>query len=214
MNWHVSLRVAASALVAFVLAHDVIFLVTYRGGTGAALLRSGHDERWTSTVIVVAVLAVGLLATGVARLVELARLAGALDTGSSRIRHGRTYLLRHLLRGWLIVFTLTVVLFLGVENLEHLSVGLPAPGLGVLRSPEYQAAPLILAAVSLLVALVEALYRWRHEVLVARIAAARARWARSSGAAARPWFPWVERRHRSIAGHHVAGRAPPLTAAH
>jgi hypothetical protein len=213
-KWQPLLRSTALALVAFVLAHNAIFLIAYRASFATALARSGHDEHWTATVIVAAELALALFVAGIARLVQLRRLVRALDGDRfAGPDDGWPGLRRHLVRGWLVMFPVTLALFVGAENLERVNVGLPAPGLGVLDAVGYPASMLILAAASLLVALVEALYRWRHEVLVARIRAARRRWARSTGSLGRREFPWVERRHGSIAGHRIAGRAPPLGAA-
>ena len=73
------------------------------------------------------------------------------------------------------ILPVALVLFVVVENLEHVSVGLPAPGLAVLGSYQYHSVVGVFAAISFLAALVDALYRWRRDVLVARIEAARAR---------------------------------------
>ncbi|MFI5254400.1 MAG: hypothetical protein ACHQ15_02945 [Candidatus Limnocylindrales bacterium] len=208
-----SLRSGVLALVAFVLAHDVIFLLTYGAAAGTALAQSGHDARWTATVVVVAELGFALLVAGVARLSHLSGLAGSFnDSGDTVAARPVGRLLEHVLRGWLVVFPFALVLFVGNENLERLNAGLPAPGLGVLGPLGYPGSLFVIAAVSLLVALVDALYRWRLEVLVARIEAARARWARARQASPRPRFPWVEPRHGSIVGHLSAGRAPPAGA--
>jgi len=79
------------------------------------------------------------------------------------------------------------------------------PGLSVLESPEYPHAAFVIAAIALAVAFVVSLFRWRRDVLVARIAAARAPWSRAR--IRRPIR--VERRHASIVVHQFSGRGPP-----
>jgi hypothetical protein len=213
-KWQQLGRVLALSLITFVLAHNVIFLIAYRASFAAALARTGHDEHWTATVIVVAELALALLVAGAARLLQLGQLARSLApgrlTGPEDGWHG---LRHHALRVWLVVFPVTLAVFIGAENIERLNAGLPAPGLSVLGSGGYPVSMVLLAATSLLVALVEALYRWRREILTARIEAANQRWARAGASPAPREFPWVDRRHGSIAGHRIAGRAPPLGAA-
>ena len=56
--------------------------------------------------------------------------------------------------------------------LEHQRVGEGLPGLAVLGSAEYPDAALVIAGVALVVALVGALFLWRRDVLIARIASA------------------------------------------
>ena len=64
--WRDRFRLAALAAVAFVLAHDLVFLLTDGGSYGLALARTGHGDQWTGTVIVVAALAAGLAIAGAA----------------------------------------------------------------------------------------------------------------------------------------------------
>lgn len=211
--WRDRFRLAALAAVAFVLAHDTVFLLTDGGSFGLALARTGHGDQWTGTVIVVAGLALSLAMAGSIRLARLSRLARELDAGGMSVREGRSVdLVNHLLRAWLLILPVALLLFVVVENLEHLSVGLPAPGLTVLGSVQYHSVLGVFAVVSLMAALVDALYRWRRDVLVARIAAARARLGRSPRLLVRHRLPWLERRHASITSNRVSGRAPPLLA--
>jgi hypothetical protein len=212
-NWRDRFRLAALAAVAFVLAHDLVFVLTNGGSYGLALARTGHGDQWTGTVILVVALAATLTILGAIRLVSLSRLAGELDAGSISVRAGRlSDLARHLLRAWLLILPVALVLFVVVENLEHLSVGLPAPGLSVLGSYQYHSVLVVFAVVSLLAALVDALYRWRRDVLVARIEAARARLRHGATNVVLQALPWVDRRHASITGNRISGRAPPRRA--
>jgi hypothetical protein len=212
-NWRDRSRLAALAVVAFVLAHDSVFLLTDGGSFGIALARTGHGNQWTGTVIVVAALALSLAIVGAVRLVGLQRLARELDAGDISVREGRVSdLAGHLFQAWLLILPVALVLFVVVENLEHLSVGLPAPGLSVLGSVQYHSVLFVFAVVSLLAALVDALYRWRRDILVARIEAARARLQRRPTSLVRYGLPWLDRLHASITSTRISGRAPPRRA--
>jgi hypothetical protein len=174
------------------------------------LARTGHGNAWNETVVVVAGLAVALAFAGLARLAWLARMARRLDGGRSTApRVGRGPLVQGLRRAWLAIFPISLALFIVVENVERMSAGLPAPGLDVMGSLGIAGIALLFGIVAGVAALVDALYRWRRAVLIARIAAARRRPARAAAVGARPNMPWVERRHAAIAGHRIAGRAPP-----
>src|SRR6202142_1196238 len=200
-RWRDRFRLGALAAVAFVLGHDLVFLLTDGGAYGIALARTGHGDQWTGTVILGAALALGLTVLGAIRLFSLTRLARELDAGELTARGGRlSDLVGHLVRAWLVILPIALVLFVVVENVEHLSVGLAAPGLSVLGSSEYHSVIGVFLVVSLLAALVESLYRWRRDVLVARIEAARARIRRRPAVVARRALPWVDRRHASITG--------------
>ena len=217
-SWRGRVRIGVLALVAFVLSHDLIFLVTYGPAYRVGMARLGHDDRWTTAVFLVLGLAVALAIAGGVRLAQLARLARRIEAGTAdrRLRppaRGARLLARDFGRSWLVIFPIALLLFVVGENIEHVSAGLPLPGLGVLGSLDYHGTVVILGAVSAAGALVDALYRWRAKVLEARIEAARSRWLRANAAPARPDLPWVERRHASIAGHTAIGRAPPAGAA-
>jgi HAMP domain-containing protein len=212
-HWRARFRLGALAAVAFVLAHDLVFLLTDTGSYGLALTRTGHGEQWTGTVILVAALALALAVLGAIRLISLSRLAGELDAGDITVRAGAIRdLAGHLVRAWLTILPVALVLFVGVENVEHLSVGLPAPGLSVLGSSQYHSVFAVFALVSLLAALVDALYQWRRDLLVARIEAARDRLRHRAALVARQDLPWVDRRHASIIGNGLFVRAPPQRA--
>jgi hypothetical protein len=212
-HWRDRFRLAALAVVAFVLAHDLVFLLTDGGSYGLALARTGHGDQWTGTVILVAALALSLTALGAVRLISLTRIARRLNAGDISVGGGRlTDLGGHVIRGWLVIMPVALILFVGVENLEHVSVGLPAPGLSVLGSVQYHSIIGVFLLVSLLAALVDALYRWRRDVLVARIEAARARLRHAPAIIVRRPLPWVDRRHASITGNRISGRAPPRRA--
>ena len=209
-TWRDRARLGLLAAVTFVLAHDIAFLLTFGSSWQAVLARTGHGNAWNETVVVVAGLAVALAFAGLARLAWLARMARRLDGGRSTApRVGRGPLVQGLRRAWLAIFPISLALFIVVENVERTSAGLPAPGLDVMGSLGFAGIAVLFGIVAGITGLVDALYRWRRAVLIARIAAARRRPARAAAVGARPNMPWVERRHAAIAGHRIAGRAPP-----
>lgn len=210
-RWIVRLTAfAGMAAVAFVLAHNLVFLASYGTAYQDALSRTGHDDAWGTAVLVVLGLGVLLLVSATWRLHAL----GVLARGSAL----RAYqppatgeLAGYLGRLWLRLTLATTLWFVVQENLEHLRIGEHLPGLSVLASSEYPNALLILAAVALGVAVVGALFRWRRDALVARIAAARQRWHRTHGATVRTSLEWVIRLSGSLLGRRLAVRAPPAT---
>jgi hypothetical protein len=209
-TWRDRARLGLLALVTFVLAHDIAFLLTYGSSWQAVLARTGHGDRWNETVLAVAGIAVALGVAGLLRLARLARMARRLDGGRSAVpAGGPDALAGELRRAWLAIFPISLALFVVVENVERMSVGLPAPGLDVMGSLGFAGIAALFGLVAGVTALVDALFRWRRAVLIARIEAARRRRARSAAASARPNLPWVDRRHAAIAGHRIAGRAPP-----
>jgi hypothetical protein len=200
---------AATSLVALVIAHSVVFLLAYGSGYDEALAHSGHDGAWGTAVAVVLAASIGLLGLGTWRLHRLGVVARGLAARKRDLRPGSGGFARRLARLWLCLTGSTTVLFVLQENLERLHVGQALPAFGVLGSAEYPYAALVIAAITLAVAFVVVLFRWRRDVLVARITAAGARWQEASRTA-RPRTPaWNELRHASIVVHRVSGRAPP-----
>jgi hypothetical protein len=209
-TWRDRARLCLLAAVTFVLAHDIAFLLTYGSSWQALLARTGHGNAWNETVLVVVGVAMALAVAGLARLAWLARMARRLDGGRSAApRAGGSALVQGLRRAWLAIFPISLVVFVVVENVERVSAGLPAPGLDVMGSLGFAGIAVLFGIVAGVAALIDALYRWRRAVLIARIEAARRRPARAAAVGARPDVPWVERRHAAIAGHRIAGRAPP-----
>ena len=209
-TWRDRARLGLLAAVTFVLAHDIAFLLTFGSSWQAVLARTGHGNAWNDTALVVLGLAVALAIAGLARLGRLARMARCLGGGRSTApQAGHGALVQGLRRAWLAIFPVSLALFIVVENVERMSAGLPAPGLDVMGSLGFAGIAVLFGIVAGVTALVDALYRWRRAVLIARIEAARRCPARASAVGARPGVPWVERRHAAIAGHRIAGRAPP-----
>lgn len=209
-RWRDRSRLGVLALVAFVLAHDLIFLARYGSSYGVVLARTGHGDQWTATVVVVALLAAILVAATIARSVALVRLARRLGADRMDVREGDLGgLVRRIVRAWVVILPIALAAFVFAENVEHALVGLPIPGIGVLDDRAYGDTLLVFLVVTGLVALVEGLFRWRRDLLVERIREVRARWAHAHLATRRPDLPYVERQHGSLVGRRMAGRAPP-----
>jgi hypothetical protein len=197
---------AVMSAVALVLAHNLVFLVGYGPGYASALSRTGHDEAWASAVRVVLGLGAMLLVIAAWRLHRLGLLARA--GGAARPAQDRGFL-GHLLQLWPRLALVTPVLFVLQENLERHAIGQPMPGVGVLVSSEYPSAIVVFAAVTFAIAVVGSLVRWRRDVLLARIAAARPRWLRATAPSLRRTLESLVAPRASLVGRRLAVRAPP-----
>ena len=207
--WRRYLGFPAMTLVSLVVAHNLVFLLAYGSGYDEALAHSGHDGAWGTAVAVVLAAALGLVGLGTWRLHRLGVVARALAATEGGLRPGPSGFARCLVGLWVRLVGATTLLFVIQENLEHQHAGKGLPGLAVLGSGEYPNAAAIIAFVALAVAFVVSLFRWRRDVLVARIAAIRVGWRRARRTLQFRPEVWVERRHASIVVHQVSGRAPP-----
>ncbi|HYC07783.1 MAG TPA: hypothetical protein VEG29_07645 [Candidatus Binatia bacterium] len=212
-RWLARIGFVGMALVALVLTHDLAFLAAYGTAYDQALVLTGHGQDWTVAVVCVVLLAGGLVVVAgwqIARLlIELRSLGG---TASVR-RLERADLAGRLGVTWLRLAAAAGAAYVVQENLERASIGEPLPGLGVLGSAGSPYVLPILAAVTLLVAVVGVLFRWRIDSLAARLAAARGiSWVRAYRSRRRS-LPPAHRLAGSIHGRLSAGRAPPLRAA-
>ena len=196
--------------VALVLAHNLVFLVGYGSGYESALSRTGHDAGWTSAVRVVLGLGVALLVIAALRLRALGVLARDA-AGPHRGTAASRGFAGHLVGLWARLAALTPVLFVLQENLERRAIGQPMPGLAVVGSSEYPCAMLIFALVALAIAVVGSLVRWRRDLLLARIAAARPRWLRATAPSLRQTLASLAAPRASLLGRRLAVRAPPVT---
>ena len=213
-RWAGRLRLGVLTVVALLMAHTAIFAAQY--GTGdefaRAMSASGHDVWWAPASL--AVLAIGFIlvvqtAGGLAHLEMRARRT----TPAGSLRHADQPPIWSTIGSiWRRLLPLVTVLFLIQENIEHLLSQGHLLGLEALGGPEDPLALPILALVTLVLAVLGALVRWRVSVLRARTTAiadatrrpivadaAHRRW-RTIGALA-PWT-WMSDRLD-------AGRAPP-----
>lgn len=195
--------------VALVVAHNLVFLLAYGSGYEEALAHSGHGGTWSTAVAVVVAATVGLLGLGTWRLYRLGVLAGALGASGGSLSPRPSGFVQRLAGLWVPLATATTLLFVVQENIEHQRVGEGLPGFSVLGSAEYPDAAIVIAVITLAVAFVVGLFRWRRAVLVSRIIAARAPLSRARPTIERRRATWIEHRHASIVVHQFSGRAPP-----
>jgi hypothetical protein len=199
---------AGLALVALVLAHNVVFLATYGPHYGEALVRTGHDDAWTTAFAVGLGIGLAILIAGIWQLRRLALLARVDGIGAGSPDPGLGAFARHFGRLWLGLAPATAVLFVVQENVELLAARDELPGLGVLAHHGTPLAATVIGAVTMGVALVCALYRWRRDILVARVAAGAGRWHRAAAELPRP--PRADRGASLALRGSIAGRAPPM----
>ena len=206
---------AALQVVALVFAHELVFLARYGSRYNEALVHGGHGESWAAAVTTSLALAAALLALGTFRIARLGLLvrrqpaASGSDDGSLAPQS--------LLRAWLRIAprtaVLSVVLLSVQENVERAAIGQPAPGPGLLLSPEYAGGLWITIAVGLAVGLVAAMFEWRRSVLIARLRASRARPPRGTGVVVLRPGVFDRLPVDSLQGRRSALRAPPRMSA-
>jgi hypothetical protein len=173
---------------------------------------TGHGPVWAITVATVAILSAGLVFLALRRLASLRRLAHAVEEGGATVRDGSLgHLAGLVLRVWCVIVVASLALFVLNENLERAAIGLPAPGIAILAGGVGHTSPIfVFMAVAAAVSLLAGLYRWRRDVLLARVRAQRLTWDRSEHAGPPRPLPLLRRRPRSVVGSRLAGRAPPL----
>jgi len=202
-----------AVLGSLVLAHSIVFLVRYGSAFGEALAHNGHDVAWSIAVWSSIVFGTALGLGGAFQLWRLGRAShptssiasvGAADVGGL---NPRTFARSWLWTAGRLAGAVGILLTIQ-ENFERASAGMTVPGIGLLVSEEYPWALPIVIAVGLVAGLVVSLFRWRRDVLLARIRAARLAQARS-GSALRPRQVTL-RPVASILGRARGLRAPPL----
>jgi hypothetical protein len=203
-------RTVILAVVALLVAHDVIFLAEYGDGPAfaRAMSEGGHDGYWLPFTVG-AILAGGVLLlrslTTVSRLRAQASQVGWLEELPAPSYSSELFGI------WRVLFPLVAVLFALQENLEHLAVGGQFLGLEALVGPDNPLAVPVIAHVTLALAALGALLRWRIAVLRRRLTAARA--THPPVTDERPCPEWGSVHtfapHRWMTGRLDAGRAPP-----
>ena len=208
------LLIAASLLV----AHDGVYAAQYGVGArlAARMSASGHDGiYWPLFSVLGATGAVALGLLAARELLLLSRKVGALDSRSDPQRTAAPGYWRELANLWPRLFLLVTPLFVLQENVEHVLSHGHVIGIGALTGPEYPLALPVLVVVTLLLAALGGLVRWRVAILRERLAAAH-RAPREPTSAPRPvTTAWsivaAEIAHRWILVRHDHGRAPPLS---
>lgn len=212
-------RLALLTLVAVHLAHDAVYVVHF--GTGheleSAMGERGHDAYWPTFTLIGIAAGVGLAAFWAIRVAVLSRAAGRSDHGVAAwqrpVAAGGSGYVAELARLWAGLWALVIPLYLVLENVEGFLVGGRLLGFEPLAGGETRLAVPVIALLTLALAAVGALVRWRIQVLEARIARGAARPSWEPAPARAPAVEWgpvgLLAAHRWIAGRLDAGRAPP-----
>lgn len=201
----------AMTLVALVVAHNLVFLLAYGAAYDEALAHSGHDGSWGTAVAIVLTGGICLFLLAGWRLYRLGVIARAIVPAAGHAPGG-VGLGRRFVGLWWRLSAASTLLFVVQENVEHQRVGEGLPGLAVLGSAEYPDAALVIAGVALVVALVGALFLWRRDVLIARIASALRHAHLRPVRTVRRSVVVRDRRPDSPVGRGLGVRAPPLPA--
>ena len=195
------------SLVAFVLAHHLVYALAYGPNASAALTRTGHGLEWSATVLFVVLVAIGIGLAAAYRLLVLHRLVDrAASEPTALPLPGLGSLVGEAGRIWLRVFPTALAIYVINENGERATAGLPTPGLGVLAT-NGMLAFWVVTLVTLVIAMVAGLYRWRRDLLLARIRRLATRWPHPAAVLARR--PHAQVRPRSVVLSAVSSRAPP-----
>ena len=200
------------ALVSLMMGHELTYVLAHGLGAGYehAMAEGGHSGYWTSFVLTVVGLSLILVGVATLQLRRLGRLARRTRIDGLAVADAAPRCFIDLLaRTWPRVGLLAVGLFLVQENVELWAASQPMPFLDVLAGEHAMALP-VLAAVSLLAAVVGALVGWRRHVLRSRIEAIRT-WARPT-AGRRPTLPSSRPLTRITVSSHGL-RAPPVAVA-
>jgi hypothetical protein len=158
----------ALAGVALLISHDAIWLAQI--GPGEALtsaLRHGGHEYWAAASSTLTGIGVAAAAWAAIRLIRLRRVTAVARHEQTGLA-ARSYL--HRAAGsWLRLLAVVAIGFLIQENVEHALMHGHAPGAGALLGPEYPLALPVIAAVTLLGALIAAAFVTAERILLARI---------------------------------------------
>ena len=162
---------AALALAALALGHELTYLFAHgAAGFAAAMTERGHDRYWTSFLIVVVLVAGILMTIAAFQLRRLRRLAQLMRSGRNVqvSNFGARRLFELFAPLWARVTIVVLFAYLAQENAEVGAIGLRLPLLGVFTGDHWIALPVLILA-SGLVAMVGALVRWRRDVLLRKL---------------------------------------------
>jgi hypothetical protein len=200
--------------IGLLVGHDAVYAAEHGigPGYGSAMTALGHDAYWLPITGLGALAAIGL---AVAAALAIGRLQRRLRriASSKLIRTSSIAYRRELRSLYPALFLAVVALFTLPENLETVLARGDLPGVDVLLGGPLPVAIPVLGLVSLGLAAIGALVRWRIATLQARLRGA-LHAARQAMADAQPAPEWAEvgavAPHRWILGRRDAGRAPPL----
>jgi hypothetical protein len=201
--------VAALSPLSLVLAHNLVFLLSYGDQAGLVLRETGHDTTWADAVRLVVACSGCLGVAAVGRLVALWVTARRLERGTGQLVHaGWRGFGRQLLLAWVGIALVSTAWFLFQENAERGAASLTLPMLSPLFEGGLASPLLVIPVISLLTALVGTLFRWSVSALLARITAARlARTRLRPVPALRPASRIAQ--PTALLARHLGLRAPP-----
>jgi hypothetical protein len=208
-SWQ-AISFAGLVLIALLLAHDAAFVVRYGVGPrmDEAMSAGGHDAWWTPFMVAVLAVATMLAVASACRLGRLSAIRASIDAARSAPVDGPRYPAQ-MAAMWRRLLPTVAIALLVQENAEHFATEGHLAGLdplaGAFTLP-------VIALVTLVVAAVGALVRWRIAVLEGHIAAARAAaWPRPQPFAtpARARITAALLAHRWLLARQDPGRAPP-----
>ena len=205
------------ALVSLFLGHNAVYAADHGIGPGfaSAMADLGHGGYWAPFALIAAAAAISLAAVSGRRLARLHRgLAGMAGSVLQSPPHAAPGLYRHELAAiWPRLALVVVVLFTVQENIETFLAHGDVPGVDVLLRGDLPLAIPVLALITLALAAIGALVRWRIVVLMARLRAMALR-LRTRLRESRPAREWAAIHaaapHRWTLDRRDAGRAPPV----
>lgn len=209
---HQAVVVASLVMASLAVGHELIYLFAHGAGAdyARAMQEGGHDRYWTSFLLTVFGVSLVLSIIACRQILRLQRQASLARAGRLSIDDGDLGFLSRLTRRlFLFVSAGTTLAFFAQENLETLAAGHPLPGLDVISGEHAIALPVV-AVVSLLVALVGALFQWGRHVLVARLRRSAEPVRQHAPRVSRPAATTVPSSVTDVRSHGL--RAPPTLA--
>ena len=139
-------------------------------GLADAMRQGGHDY-WGSVSIGIAAAVTLVAFVTLTRLIRLARRAN--EVGASTPSVARPPFLRRAAINWMRLAVVVAIGFAVQENLEHALTHGHMPRIGAIVGPEYPLAVPVIAAITLVAALLGTALTTAERVLIARIVASR-----------------------------------------
>ena len=207
-------RFGLLSVVALLIGHNAVYAARFGVGDQlrTAMTSLGHDGYW-GPFSLVAIAAATVLIVGTVLTIERLRQGLTPATGRSAPTASGASYRRELSVLWPRLFLAVVILFALQENVEAwLAMG-QVPGIDVLLGAGMPLGIAVLGIVTVALAAIGALVRWRIAVLARRLSEA-ARAVRAYPTTDGPAREWAHidalAPHRWIADRLDAGRAPPM----